>query len=145
MRTSQKGNAILEFALAFPMLFAIFAGCYQFGYAFYVYNEMQTAVRSGARYAARQVYDSATATPSSAYTTAVRNMVVYGNPAGGTQPVVPGLTTQNVSVSMAFELGVPREVNVKVTSYQASAAVAMLRFNSKPSVSMPFVGGFDPS
>ena len=62
-RSNQRGNTLVEFALSFSLLVPVFLGVYEFGYAFYVYNEMQTAVRSGARYASRRVYDSATSYP----------------------------------------------------------------------------------
>lgn len=70
---SRSGSAILEFALSFVLIFPLLAGSFQFGYSFYVYNRMQTAVEGGARYASLRTYDSETATPSPAYLNAVRN------------------------------------------------------------------------
>ena len=46
-RTRQRGNALVEFALAFGFLFPVITGTFQFGYAFFVYNELQNAVRAG--------------------------------------------------------------------------------------------------
>ena len=57
-RRKSGGNALIEFALAFGFLFPVLTGTFQFGYAFFVYNELQTAVREGARYAAFKTYDS---------------------------------------------------------------------------------------
>src|SRR5690349_6943876 len=81
----ERGEALIEFALSFFLIFAIFSGIFQFGYTFYVYNSLVNAVREGARYASIKPYDSTTTTPSSAFQTAVQNMVVYGdaNPANG--------------------------------------------------------------
>ena len=45
----ERGNALIEFALSFFLLFAMFAGIFQFAYSFYVYNALVTAVREGAR------------------------------------------------------------------------------------------------
>ena len=52
----RKGNAILEFALAAGILVPAFAGTFQFGYTFYTYNQLVTAVGNGARYAAQRTY-----------------------------------------------------------------------------------------
>src|SRR6266550_48725 len=94
----RRGNAMLEFALAAGILFPAFVGTFQFGYTFYIYNNLDTAVRGGARYASMQSYDSASSTPSTAFATAVKNVVVYGNSAGTGDPIAPGLAVGNVSV-----------------------------------------------
>ena len=143
-RSGERGNAMIEFAISFALLFPVFAGAYEFGYAFYLYNEMQTAVRAGARYASLRTYDSATETPSQAYLTGVRNMVVYGNPSGGAAPVVPGLAPGNVTVTVTFISGVPRAVTIGIANYSTSAVVKMLQFNTKPRVTVPYTGRFDP-
>jgi Flp pilus assembly protein TadG len=140
---SRSGNAILEFALSFVLIFPLLAGSFQFGYSFYLYNRMQTAVEGGARYASLRTYDSLTATPSQAYLNAVRNQVVYGNPNGGASPVLPGLTPGRVAVTMTFVSGAPRSVTVSVVNYQLNAVFQTLTFNNKPQVTMPYVGRWD--
>ncbi len=142
--SGRRGNAMVEFALSFALLFPVLAGAYQFGYAFFIYNEMQTAVRAGARYASLRTYNSATSTPAADYLAAVQNVVVYGSPAGGEQPVVPGLEPDNVTVTVAFESGVPRQVTVGIENYQADAVFRLFDFDQKPHVTMPYVGRFDP-
>ena len=136
----RRGNAMLEFGIAFAVLFPLFAGSFQFGYSFYLYNELETQVRGGARYAAKRVYDSATSTPTTAYRTAVANMVVYGDPAGGTSPVVPGLTPSNVSVVVTFANNIPAEVTVSIVNYNLNAVVKAIQMNGKPKVSFPYSG-----
>lgn len=37
-KRSQRGNAMLEFALAFSIIVPVFLSTFQFGYTFYVYN-----------------------------------------------------------------------------------------------------------
>ena len=64
---ARRGNAMLEFALASSILVPLFAGVFQFGYTLYVYNNLDSAVRGGARYASLRAYDSATASPSAAF------------------------------------------------------------------------------
>jgi len=143
-RHAQRGDAIIEFALSFAFLFSIFTGVFQFGYAFYQYNYLENAVRGGARYASLRAYDSATSTPSAAYLTAVRNMVLYGDPSGGAQPVTPGLTADKVTVTMTFERNVPRGVTVAISNYQIDAVFTRLTLSNKPKVSFPFLGRYAP-
>src|SRR5947209_18054089 len=76
----RRGNAMVEFAVAVPMIVLIFAGTFQFGYYFYIYNRLEGAARAGARYASLRDYNSSTSTPASDFVTAVNNMVVYGSP-----------------------------------------------------------------
>ena len=144
-RRNERGNAVVEFALAFALLVPLFLSAYQFGYAFYVYNGIQTAVRSGARYASMATYNSPTETPSGDFTAAVRNMVVYGSPDAGTLPVVPGLTPEDVSVSMQFVNGAPARVTIAVTTYRADASVALVEVRQKPNLTVPYTGRWDPS
>src|SRR5262245_5957235 len=102
-RKAQTGSAVLEFALGSSICIALFTGTFSFGYAFYGYNKLETAVRNGARYGALLVYSSNAPTvdsaPSSAFATAVQNVTVYGNPSPGegAAAVVPGLTPANVA------------------------------------------------
>ena len=49
----REGNALVEFALSAPLIFTVLVGTFQFGYAFYVYNQLQVSVRSGVRYASQ--------------------------------------------------------------------------------------------
>lgn len=143
-RKGQRGNALIEFALAFTFIVPLFLGSYEFGHAFYVYNGLQSAVRGGARYASLRLYNSATETPSDAYLSDVRNMVVYGDPEGGTTSVVPGLSPSDVSVTMQFVEGIPRNVTVGITSYRANAVVDILDFNTKPQLQVPYMGRWEP-
>ena len=142
--SDKRGNAMIEFALSFAILVPVFLGTYEFGYAFYIYNEMQSAVRGGARYASLRTYDSATSTPSEAFVTAIQNVVVYGDPSGGEVPIVPGLAPENVTLTVTFDSGMPRQVTVGINDFQADAAVAMLEFTMKPRVTVPYTGRFDP-
>ncbi len=143
-QSRERGNAMVEFALSFGLLFSVFSGVFQFGYAFFVYNTLESAVRGGARYASLRVYDSATTAPTSQYSAAVSNMVVYGNPSGGTQPVAPGLTTANVALTVTMDRNVPVKVTVAITSYTINAVVKSFTLTGKPKATFPFMGRFAP-
>ena len=77
----RRGSALIELTLSLSFLTALFLGTWQYGYGFYVYAQLEQAVRDGARYAAARTYDSATTTPTDTYLAAVQNVVVYGDPA----------------------------------------------------------------
>lgn len=140
----RRGNALIEFALSFALLFPLFTGAFQFGYAYHVYNKLEIAMRGAARYASLRTYDSATATPSAGYALAVANSAVYGDPAGGSVPVAPGLTTSNVQITVILDKGVPRNVRVALTGYRLDALFATINLNGKPGVSFPYCGNFAP-
>jgi Flp pilus assembly protein TadG len=141
---SLRGSAAIEFALSFAFLFSVFTGVFQFGYAFYQYNALESAVRGGARHASLRTYDSSTETPSAAYLAAVRNMVVYGDPNGGVQPVARGLTPARVTVTMTFERSVPRRVAVAITNYTIDAVFTSMSLNGKPKATFLYVGRWAP-
>ena len=135
---------MLEFGIAAAVILPIFAGSFQYGYSYYVYNNLQTSVRAAGRYAAARTYDSATATPSAAFTTAVKNMAVYGNPLGGTRSVAPNLTTDKVAVSVAFSMGTPSQVAVQVNNFQINGVFGTVTLNGKPRATFPYLGRWDP-
>jgi Flp pilus assembly protein TadG len=144
MRRSRQGSALLEFALATSILVPLFAGTFQFGYTLYVYNNLQSAVRGGARYASMRSYDSANSTPSSGFSTAVKNMVVYGNPDGTGQPVSRGLTPSNVQILPTMNGAAPESITVQITAYTIDAVFTSFTFNGKPGTTFPYTGTAAP-
>lgn len=138
----QKGSAFVEFALVFLVLFAVFSGAFEFGYAFYAYNRLVNAAREGARYASMKPYDSATSTPSTAFSTAVKNMVVYANPTppDGATPVVRGLTTSNVSLTVLSSGVQPLQMTVSISNFPLDAIFGTITLNNKPSVTFTYLG-----
>ena len=135
---------MIEFAIATGILVPAFIGTFQFGYTFHVYNNLNSAVRGGARYGSMQSYDSGTSTPSTAFSTAVKNMVVYGNSAGTGSPVTPGLTTDNVQVVAVMKGAIPSSITVKVTGYTIDALFRTFTFNGKPSTTFAYTGTAAP-
>jgi len=151
---NRDGNVMLEFAIGSGMLVAAFTGTFQFGYTFLQYNNLENAVARGARYASLIVYDSSSDTPSSAFQTAVQNIVLYGSPTAGTTPVLPGLTATNVNVSACgitqvcpgytTALGVPQEVTVSISGYTIDSVFAKSTLTSKPQVTYAYQGIWSP-
>jgi Flp pilus assembly protein TadG len=149
-RTRRRGSAAVEFAIGSGMFVALFAGTFGFGHTFYTYNKLESAVRNGARYGALLVYESDAATtdsaPSSDFVTAVQNVTVYGNPnpPAGSVPVVAGLTTANVGVSVTFASSQPDTVRVHIRNFQIDSLFRNWTANRKPIASFVFMGRFAP-
>ena len=134
---SERGSAILEFALGFSILWAMFAGVFQFGYSFYVYNTLMTSAANAAQLGSKMTYD--TANPSE-YTTALKNMVVYGNTTAGSAPIVPHLSTSNVSVTMNLQASMPTDVTISINNFTIDAVFAQFALNGKPRVTTVYMG-----
>ncbi|MBZ5590934.1 MAG: pilus assembly protein [Acidobacteriia bacterium] len=144
-RQRSRGSVLVELTLSATFLVALFLGVWQFGYGFYIYSQLEQAVRDGARYASLRTYNSANSTPTADFTTAVQNVVVYGDPApaNGATPIAPGLTTANVSVTVTFT-SVPTAINVAITNYKLPTYYGNQTLSGKPTTSFPFVGVFGP-
>ena len=131
---------MLEFALAAGVLLPVFAGTFQFGYTFYVYNNLESAVHGGARYASMISYNSSNSTPPASYSTAVKNMVVYGNSAGTGSPVVSGLGVGNVEIVPTMAGAIPKTITVRISSFTLNAVFGSTTFTSKPSTTFSYTG-----
>jgi len=135
-----RGSAILEFALGFTLLWTMLAGVFQFGYPLYVYDALNSAVADGAAFAGRADFNAGS---TSTFSTQVKNMVVYGSPAGGGQALVSRLTTANVSVAWTTDAaGVPQTVTVRIVNFSVYAVFKSFTFANKPACTMRFAGRF---
>jgi Flp pilus assembly protein TadG len=107
--SSERGATLVEFALAVTVLLTSMFAVVEFGRALWTHNALTDAARRGARYATLH---------TAAEMGNVKNVVVYGDEAGGTQPIVPNLTTDNVIVNYT-DVGVNKgTVSVGITGYQ---------------------------
>src|SRR5205085_1920203 len=83
-KRSERGNAMLEFALGFTILWLMFAGVYQIGYSYYVYNVLMTSAANAAQLGSVLNYDVVDdVSDTGPYKTALKNMVVYGDEVAG--------------------------------------------------------------
>ena len=136
---SIRGNAVIEFALAFGLLWLLLNGCFRLGYSIYLYQSLVNAVGGAARYAARVDFDE----PNHTFAAAVKNMAVYGSPSGGAVPVTPGLTASNISVTWQLDTkGVPVTVTVAVTGYSVNSVFQSFTCSGKPSVTVTYAGSY---
>jgi Flp pilus assembly protein TadG len=136
---SRSGMAVVEFALAFGLLWLLLSGCFRLGYSIYLYQSLLNAVAGAARYAARVDFDE----PNHTFVGAVQKMAVYGNPAGGTMALVLGLTTGNVSVTWTVDTkGVPETITVRITGYNVNAVFQSFTWSGKPGVTICYAGSY---
>ena len=124
IRSDIRGATLVEFAIAATVFLTSMFAVIEFGRALWVHNALSDAARRGARYA----------TVHSANDVAkVKNVVVYGDPDGGTQPLVPNLSASNVNVSYSnFALN-KGTVSVSITNYQFQFVVPLV----STSIQMP--------
>jgi Flp pilus assembly protein TadG len=134
---SQKGTAILEFAISWSVLIALLTGVYQFGYTFYIYNQLMTSVSNAAELGSKMDYDTQ---QSSNYTTALKNMVVYGDTTAQTSPIVTGLTASNVNVNVTLVNSIPQDLTITITGYTVNAVFTSFTFSGKPRATVAYLG-----
>jgi len=106
---SERGATLVEFSIAATVFLMVMFAVIEFGRALWVHNALADAARRGARYAVLH---------SSADADKVKNVVVYGDEDGGGTPIIPNLTTENVSVDytdFALNRGT---VAVSINEYQ---------------------------
>jgi hypothetical protein len=145
----RKGHAMLELALSAAVMISCLTGTFQFGYTFYVYNELVTAIGDAGRYAAMRTYRAASSDDLEKGKAAIRNMAVYGTPTPLTNaaPTAPGLTPQQVEVKYVVpkDGGAPTAVDVFISNYTVQAVAGSFRFDKRPLAEFPFVGRYAPS
>jgi Flp pilus assembly protein TadG len=143
-RRRRRGGVMIEFTLCVTFLMTLFLGVWAYGYGFYVYSELENAVRNGARYASKLPYDSSSSTPSASFLTKVQQMTVYGDPnvSNGT-PLAPNLTTSNVALTVTMANAAPATVTVAITGYTLPG-YWNVTLNNKPYVWFPYLGYWSP-
>lgn len=118
-KQDERGAALVEYAIgATVFIMAVFA-VLEFGRAVWAHNALTDAARRGARYA---VLHQASGEDAN-----IRNLVVYGNTAGGTQPLLPGLSTTHVQISRTSDFSVNSgTATVSITGYEFQFVLPML-------------------
>jgi len=122
-KKSERGTTLVEFAIGATVFLTVMFAIVEFGRVLYVHNALSDAARRGARYAVVH---------TEAEKNDVRRMAVYGSTAGGTQPLVDHLTTDNILVQYS---GPPNAFGVN------KGTVTVQIQNYDFNFSIPFVGG----
>ena len=144
----QRGHAMIELAFSAAVMMSCLAGTVQFGYTFYAYNQLVSAVGNGGRYAATRTYRAATPEDVEKGRAAIRNMVVFGdpNPDPGAAPVLPNLTPAEVQVKWTLDpSGAPDAVDVAIAGHTVNAIFGTMKLDGRPAVEFPYVGRYAPT
>jgi TadE-like protein len=133
----QSGHAMIELAVSAAVMITCIAGTFQFGYTFFAYNQLVTAVGNGARYAATRPIDQDIEKTNQS----IRNMVVFGEPqpAPDAKPVVTGLTPAAIDIHWTSDKGAPAAVSIAVHDFTVDAVFTKFRFENRPAVEFPYV------
>lgn len=134
-KQDEKGSSLVEFAIGATVFILSLFAVLEFGRALWAHNALTDAARRGARYAV--LHQS-----NSGEDTKIKNLVVYGNEDGGTQPLLPGLSTTNVQISRSGDFSVNSgTATVSITGYQFQFVLPMLpRSITMPSYSTTLTG-----
>jgi len=122
-KSSQRGATLVEFAVGATVFLTAMFAVIEFGRALWTHNALSDAARRAARYAINQPASTppgvrTSGTDVGPSITKIKNIAVYGDPAGGTQPLINDLTPANVNVTyQQFGLG-EGAVSVTIQNYQ---------------------------
>src|SRR6186997_2120774 len=102
-KTGESGASIVEFAIGATVFLTVMFAVMEFGRALWIHNALADAARRAARYAVNQSASTPPGVPTTGLNvgpslTAIRNVAIYGDPAGGTNPLVTDLTPANLDV-----------------------------------------------
>ena len=71
-------------------------------------------------------------------------MVLYGSPTAGTSPVLTGLTTGNVSLTVTFANGIPSAMTGSISGYTINSIFTSTTLTNKPQVTYAYQGIWSP-
>src|SRR5262245_26465821 len=113
---NENGGTLAELAILVPILVVMVGTVSELGRLFQTYTALSKSTRSAARYLSNVAYDDAHIALS-------KNVAVCGKTdCTDTDPVVPGLTTENIVVTPEFQEGGgggnPINVTISVTNYE---------------------------
>jgi Flp pilus assembly protein TadG len=139
-KDNERGSTLVEFAIGVTVFATAMFAVLEFGRALWVHNALSDAARRGARYATLHSPNDITQ---------VKNVVVYGDPAGTGNPMLQNLSTANVDVVYTnFGLN-DGTVTVSITNYQLQLVIPIIGTTiSMPSYSTTLTGecaGFIPN
>jgi TadE-like protein len=137
---------MIELAVCSAVMVSCLAGTFQFGYTFYVYNQLVTAVGNGGKYAAMRTYRAASEGDLEKGRAAIQNMVVYGDTRPTELiPVVANLRPDQVEVEwVKDQSGVPTSVHIAIRSYPVNAVFKTISLDGRPGVEFPYLGRYAP-
>jgi Flp pilus assembly protein TadG len=136
MKARRRGSALIEFAGSLILLSGVFAGIFQIGYTLFAYDQLVHAVRAAARYASLRA--GSPNTSEAQLTTAVQNLVTYGDPApaASAKALIPGLTNSTVELSLG-----PATATVSVRGFKLDSVFSEVKLDGRPTATFPVTNG----
>ena len=141
MRRQERGHAMLELAISAGVMVSCLVGTFQFGYTFYTYNQLVTAVGNGARYAAQRTYRSGKRGRRTRQRSHSQHGGLWG-PAtrarlrtGGSEADARSKWT---CAGILAGDGAPVNVNVAIKGYTMDAIFRSFTFDGRPAVEFPY-------
>jgi TadE-like protein len=114
---SKRGGALAELAILVPVLVVMLAIVTELGRLFQTYTALSKSTRVAARYLSNNAYDDG-------HIALAKNVAVCGKTdCTDTDPVVPGLTVDNIDVEPDAEFkaggggGNPKTVTIRIQNY----------------------------
>jgi Flp pilus assembly protein TadG len=137
----QHGLAMVELTLGAPLLLLLLYAIAEFGNALYQYALLADAARNADRYLGSHAIanNSGVPTITASLASATRNLLVYGNTAGTGPPLLPGLTSRQVTVATQTDAGGATDVTVSVAyPYQSLLGGSIPYFVSPGTIGTTF-------
>jgi uncharacterized membrane protein len=97
----QRGIAAIEMAVVTPILLMLLLGVAEFGRLLLTQNMLDKSVRDGVRHLAANVTSVTGQVNLGLAADATRNLVVYGAPVNTGVPLIEGMATAGVNLSLA--------------------------------------------
>ncbi|HEX6044738.1 MAG TPA: TadE family protein [Pyrinomonadaceae bacterium] len=116
-KDNERGSTLVEFSIGVLVFATAMFAVLEFSRALWAHNALTDAARRGARYATLH---------SAGNVAQVKNVVVYGNPAGTGEPMLPNLSTNQVDVdysSFGMNAGT---VTVSIDGYQFQLVIPIV-------------------
>jgi Flp pilus assembly protein TadG len=132
---SQRGIALVEFALILPFLLVLSMMTVELGRVVQRYNSTAKVVRDAVRYLSVQ-------TPGT-HATEAKNLIVYGNTSGSGSPLDPAITAANVAAPVWQTAGsapVINTVTITVTGYRFQPLFASMFGTSFSAITFSDIG-----
>jgi len=129
----EKGSAVVELAIVFPILLLLFVGTAELGRLFYTYTTLAKATKSGARYLSnsRDFTSSDAPTAANALTHAKSLVVCRYEDCTGQVPIVKGLSTSTVKATLFTQTegtSLVQYVKVEIVSTENGVEVPGFRY-----------------
>jgi Flp pilus assembly protein TadG len=101
----QRGAALVELAVIFPVLMAIFFGMAEIGRALILHHDLVHQVESASRYLARTYQglnpDCSTAAAWATAEDRARQLALYGNEAGTGKTLIEGMSSADIAITVS--------------------------------------------